>query len=172
MGNIELLDKILELKKENKVCYMAIDGLSYQDIDKFVEQDLDGMLYDLNRDKATLFNMANTSKNQRWINDLGLVHVFEYLYNKHVELKDEYEKLKLDYENLRKELIDNVDNLVNEKPNEKPNENVIESSLKPIITNDIFMNDYDNLNLNKNQNEYYSSSRIGCEHNNNILFQI
>lgn len=164
MENNELLDKILELKKENKVSYMTIDGLSSQDIDKFFSQGLDGILYDLNRDKATLFNMANTSKNQRWVNDLGLVHVFEYLYNKYESLNKDYETLKQEHETLQKELVNKVDNLVNENKE-------VESSLKPIRTNDIFMNDYDNLNLN-NMNKSNNTSRIGCEHNNNILFQI
>lgn len=79
MDNTELLDKILKLQADNKIAFMTIDGLRYGPIEKFVEQPLEGQLYDLNRDRATLYSLANEGKNKRWVNDLAMVYFIEYL---------------------------------------------------------------------------------------------
>lgn len=76
--NNELLDKILSLQADNKIAFMTIDGLQGGPIEDFVNQPLEGQLYDVNRDRATLYSMANENKNKRWINDLALVYMYEY----------------------------------------------------------------------------------------------
>ena len=76
--NNELLDKILSLQADNKIAFMTIDGLQGGPIEDFVNQPLEGQLYDVNRDRATLYSMANENKNKRWINDLALVYLYEY----------------------------------------------------------------------------------------------
>lgn len=76
--NNELLDKILSLQADNKIAFMTIDGLQGGPIEEFVNQPLEGQLYDVNRDRATLYSMANENKNKRWINDLALVYLYEY----------------------------------------------------------------------------------------------
>lgn len=76
--NNEILDKVLSLQADNKVAFMTIDGLQYSPIDEFVNQSVEGQLYDVNRDRATLYSMANENKNKRWINDLALVYMYEY----------------------------------------------------------------------------------------------
>lgn len=79
MENNELLDKILKLQSDNKIAFMTMDGLHSIDIADFDNQPLEGKLYDLNRDRATLYSMANEGKNKRWINDLAMVYFIEYL---------------------------------------------------------------------------------------------
>ena len=74
----ELLEKILSLQTESKIAFMTIDGLQGGPIEDFVNQPIEGQLYDLNRDRATLYAMANENKNKRWINDLALVYLYEY----------------------------------------------------------------------------------------------
>jgi hypothetical protein len=74
--NNELLDEILSLQADNKIAFMTIDGLHSGPIDVFVNQHLEGQLYDVNRDRATLYAMANENKNKRWINDLALVYMY------------------------------------------------------------------------------------------------
>jgi hypothetical protein len=75
----ELLEKILSLQAENKIAFMTIDGLQGGPIEDFVKQPIEGQLYDLNRDRATLYSMANENKNKRWINDLAFVYLYEYV---------------------------------------------------------------------------------------------
>ena len=82
--NNEILDKVLALQEDNKVAFMTIDGLQYSPIDEFVKRPLEGQLYDVNRDRAALYSMANENKNKRWINDLALVYMYEYA-NKTIE---------------------------------------------------------------------------------------
>ena len=56
MENTELLDKILELQKEGKIAFMTIDGLMSADINNIIQQPAEGLLYDLNRDTASLMS--------------------------------------------------------------------------------------------------------------------
>ena len=74
----ELLEKILSLQADNKIAFMTIDGLQGGPIEDFVNQSIEGQLYDLNRDRATLYSMANENKNKRWVNDLAFVYLYEY----------------------------------------------------------------------------------------------
>lgn len=82
MENTELLDKILKLQKEDKVAFMTIDGLVSADINNIIQQPAEGLLYDLNRDTASLMNLAKEGKNKRWINDMALAFVVTKLVEK------------------------------------------------------------------------------------------
>lgn len=79
--NNEILEKVLSLQEDNKITIMTIDGLYSMDISDFDKQPLEGKLYDLNRDRASLYTMANEGKNKRWINDLAMVYFIEYWNN-------------------------------------------------------------------------------------------
>ena len=68
MENNELLDKILELEKENKIVFMTSEGAMTASIESIIKQPVNGLLYDLNRDKATLVSLSK-SKSQRWVNE-------------------------------------------------------------------------------------------------------
>lgn len=93
----ELLEKILSLQSENKIAFMTIDGVQYGPIEDFVNQPFEGQLYDLNRDRASLYTMANENKNKRWVNDLALVYLLEYRC-------DQIRSLNADVVNLKSEL--------------------------------------------------------------------
>lgn len=95
MENKEILDKIRELKKVNTIVFMTEEGLMTCDIEKIISQPIEGLLYDLNRDDATLATMAN-SKSLRWVNDMALVNVLKFIYNENINLKKEVEDLKLE----------------------------------------------------------------------------
>lgn len=82
MENIELLDKILELQKEGKIAFMTIDGLVSADINNIIQQPAEGLLYDLNRDTASLMSLAKEGKNKRWINDMAMAYVVTKLVEK------------------------------------------------------------------------------------------
>lgn len=153
--NNELLDEILSLQADNKIAFMTIDGLHSGPIDVFVNQPLEGQLYDVNRDRATLYSMANENKNKRWINDLALVYLYEHanevIENQRkeiVNLKSELRLVKKDLENAQKSKVVEP-TVTTETKNEIPQE--------PITTN-----------ATVTRKNY----RIGDEHVQNISFQI
>lgn len=81
MENTEILNKILELEKENEIVFMTESGLMTSSIEKIIKQPIEGLLYDLNRDKTSLMTMVN-SKSLRWVNDMALVNVLKYVLDK------------------------------------------------------------------------------------------
>lgn len=69
-----LLDLIQQKEKEGKVVFMTIEGPTEADLEKFIQQPTEGILYDLNRDRATVLTFMKKG-NPKWINDyaVGLV---------------------------------------------------------------------------------------------------
>lgn len=65
-------DLVLKKAEEGKVVLMTFDGLMEADLEKFIEQPTEGLLYDLNRDRATVLTFIEDPK---WVNDfaVGLV---------------------------------------------------------------------------------------------------
>lgn len=152
--NNELLDEILSLRADDKIAFMTIEGLRYGPIVDFVKQPLEGQLYDVNRDKATLYAMANENKNKRWVNDLALVYLYEYANEvieeqrkEIVNLKSELRLVKKDLENAQKSKV--VEPTVTTETKDH-------SSQEPITTNTTVTRKY----------------RMGDEHTQNISFQI
>ena len=68
----KLRDYILQKEKEGKVVLTTIEGLVEVNLNDFIEQPAHGILYDLNRDKATVLTFIDDPK---WVNDyaVGLV---------------------------------------------------------------------------------------------------
>lgn len=136
--NNEILDKVLALQADNKVAFMTVAGLKYGPIDEFVKQPLEGQLYDVNRDRATLYSMANENKNKRWINDLALVYMYEYA-NKTIEEQRRYiTELECELDLTRKSI-------------EKLKLHIVELSAKDENQNVDKTNDCNNLTNNKQQ---------------------
>ena len=82
-GRRETLEYIQEKEKEGMVSFMTFEGLASCNLEDFVKQPADGMLYDLNRDKVTVLT---ASPELRWINDYAVAVVINYL------MSDEYKK--------------------------------------------------------------------------------
>lgn len=71
----DILKKIQYLQKSDFISYATYDGIMTQDIHTFLKQPIDGILYDLNRDKATTIALAKDEKSSighRWMNGLLL----------------------------------------------------------------------------------------------------
>ena len=136
--NNEILDKVLALQADNKVAFMTIDGLKYNPIDEFVKQPLEGQLYDVNRDRATLYSMANENKNKRWINDLALVYMYEYANKTIEEQRRHITELECELDLTRKSI-------------EKLKHHIVELSTKDEDQNVDKTNDCNNLTNNKQQ---------------------
>ena len=94
---LEHNDKLLKIVedncKQNRISFIVFDGnVISQDINKFTEQCLEGQLYDINRSKDVIksFKDSDWSKHtQRWVNDLALVQLLEYYYNRCKTLEGE-----------------------------------------------------------------------------------
>jgi len=76
MNTKELKELILQKEKEGRIVLNTFVGLMDADIDKFIEQPTDGLLYDLNRDKATIMTFIDDEK---WINDFAVALVISKL---------------------------------------------------------------------------------------------
>ena len=136
--NNEILDKVLALQADNKVAFMTVDGLKYSPIDEFVTQPLEGQLYDVNRDRATLYSMANENKNKRWINDLALVYMYEYANKTIEEQRRHITELECELDLTRKSI-------------EKLKHHIVELSTKDEDQNVDKTNNSNNLTNNKQQ---------------------
>lgn len=125
MENNELLDKILKLQADNKIAFMTMDGLHSIDIADFDNQPLEGKLYDLNRDRGTLYSMANEGKNKRWVNDLAMVYFIEYWGERIEKQRQEIVNLKseinLSYKEVEKLKQQIVELMAKNEPKEADN---------------------------------------------------
>lgn len=67
-----LKELILQKEKEGKIVFMTIEGPMEADLEQFIQQPTEGLLYDLNRDRATVLTFI---PNPKWVNDyaVGLV---------------------------------------------------------------------------------------------------
>lgn len=76
---INMTDKILrELiereEKKGRIVFMTVEGPMSADMEKFLKQPTEGILYDLNRDRVTVLHFLEQG-DPRWVNDyaVGLV---------------------------------------------------------------------------------------------------
>ena len=84
MEKEELKKLVLDEYKKGNVVYATIDGLRTCSMEDFVKQPLEGMLYDINRDRVTVTMFLDDIK---WVNDYALTHLLEYYYNRCKELE-------------------------------------------------------------------------------------
>lgn len=67
---------ILDKRKEGKIVVMGIEGLMSMDLDEFIKQPVDGILYDLNRLEETSLTFIDDPK---WVNDFAVALVIRKL---------------------------------------------------------------------------------------------
>ena len=77
-------DKILEEYEKGNIIIATIDSLQVMPIDEFIKQDATGMLYDLNRNEATILTFIDDPK---WINDYASCKVIRLLKERINELE-------------------------------------------------------------------------------------
>lgn len=75
----ELKKLILDAWKDGYVVFASAEGLHKQKLEDFTQQPLEGMLYDINRDAATILTFLDDPK---WVNDFALTKLLEHYYNK------------------------------------------------------------------------------------------
>ena len=69
-------DEILAKEKEGKIVIATWEGFMEADLDKIIDQPTEGLLYDLNRDRATILTYIEDKK---WVNDFACMKVIEKL---------------------------------------------------------------------------------------------
>ena len=84
-------DKVLKEYKKGNIIVAGIDGLQGMPIKEFIKQPVEGMLYDLNRDEATVLTLID---NPKWVNDYAVSKVIVALKNWIKELEEQLTKQK------------------------------------------------------------------------------
>jgi hypothetical protein len=79
----KLKDLILQKEKEGKVVFLTHEGPAEADLDEFIKQPIEGLLYDLNRDRGTVLAFIDDPK---FVNDFAVGLVIKRLkehYDRH-----------------------------------------------------------------------------------------
>ena len=82
-------DWVLSEWLKGNLVYADIEGLKSIKFEEFIKQSLEGMLYDINRETATILTFLDDPK---WVNDFALTKLLEYYYNKCKEYENEKSK--------------------------------------------------------------------------------
>ena len=72
-------DKVLAEWEKGNLVFADFEGLKSIKFEDFIQQPLDGILYDINRNLATILTFIDDPK---WVNDYALTKLLEYYYNK------------------------------------------------------------------------------------------
>jgi len=84
-------DQIIEEYKKGNIVCSTCTGLMVYNIDEIINQDIDGLLYDINRDEATILALMDGDK---WVNDYALTKVVRRMSKRIKDLESEIEKHK------------------------------------------------------------------------------
>lgn len=71
-------DMVLAKEKEGKIVILTFDGVAEMSLDDVIKQPTEGLLYDLNRDRATILTYIGDKK---WVNDYACMLVIEKLHS-------------------------------------------------------------------------------------------
>ena len=67
----ELRELILKKEEEGMVVFMTAEGPHEADLENFIKQPTEGLLYDLNRDRNTVLAFID-DPNMKWVNDFAV----------------------------------------------------------------------------------------------------
>ena len=82
MSRKEINETVFQSFKDGYIVIFTIDGLERIPIENFVEQPLEGMLYDTNHLEAVIRTRAEHEDDFGWVNDMAMLKTLEYFYNK------------------------------------------------------------------------------------------
>ena len=87
----EYIKQLEDIVNKGGIFFMACDGIHTMNMDDFISQPADGILYDLNRDEATTKTLAKDGTiGMRWINDLAVAYVIKALKCELDKYKEKY----------------------------------------------------------------------------------
>jgi hypothetical protein len=87
----EIKQLLIDADKAGNIIVNTIDGLVGYKASVFLSQPVDGLLYDLNRDEATILTFIDDPK---WINDFAVCKVIRLLHQENATLKDRVKVLE------------------------------------------------------------------------------
>ena len=79
MSEKTLQEAILEEEKKGNVVFSTFEGYAVSNLDKFIAQPVDGLLYDLNRSPEVVLTFIDDPK---WVNDYAVYLVIKRLKEK------------------------------------------------------------------------------------------
>lgn len=77
MGDVK--NMILEEYQKGNIVVSGIEGLQSMDLEEFIKQPADGILYDLNRNESVVLTFLPDPK---WVNDYAVSQVIRALKNR------------------------------------------------------------------------------------------
>lgn len=93
MDKTENLKRLIEEKqREGQIAFFTFDSIVSADTSKFIHQSADGILYDLNRDEASILASAKDG-NPYWVNNYAAAQVIRALCAERDRLKVQAGKL-------------------------------------------------------------------------------
>lgn len=84
-------DKVLEEYKKGNIVVAGVDGLQGMPLKEFIKQPTKSILYDLNRDEATVLTFI-THNNPKRVNDYAVCQVIRALKKRIEELEKQLNK--------------------------------------------------------------------------------
>mgnify|MGYP007100094469 CR=1 FL=1 len=84
MTNIK--DLILAEYAKGNIVFAGIEGLQIANLNEFIKQPAEGILYDLNRNEATVLTLIEN--NPKWINDYAVAKTITALKARIEELEE------------------------------------------------------------------------------------
>jgi hypothetical protein len=82
---------VLNEQREGRIVFRTIDGLMSANLDDFIKQPIDGILYDLNRDEVTVMSFIDDPK---WVNDYAVAMTIRKLKQRIEELEHQILSIK------------------------------------------------------------------------------
>jgi len=83
MTSKKLRDKILSEYKKGNIVIMSKEGVMTTKLENILDQPIDGILYDLNRNEVVILAFIEDPK---WVNDFALVKLLRHLYEQNQDL--------------------------------------------------------------------------------------
>ena len=94
----DLKKAILKAYEENKVVFMdTIGTCNCVKMDDFFSQNINGILYDLNRSEEVILSFT---KEPTWVNDFAMCKCLRYLYEENQKLKKKLKNMKKETNNI------------------------------------------------------------------------
>jgi hypothetical protein len=88
--DVLLKNVVLDEAKKGNLVIHTIEGFALANIDEFIKQPLDGILYDLNRLPEVVLSFIDDSK---WVNDYAVYLVIKRMKEKLGELEEKNRRL-------------------------------------------------------------------------------
>ena len=89
----KILSSVIEHAKKGEIIFTTIEGPMVANIEDFIKQGAEGVLYDLKKDLAVLYTFFKATGELRYINDIAIANVLKYTINKLKELETKYQEI-------------------------------------------------------------------------------